>query len=296
MLLPQGPGPFPAIVYLTGSLGLSRTITEARYFRDMVVSEGYALVVPTALDITYQGGQTGTGWGRRIRAHSHPRDDFDFLKRVLREVELKHRVDLSRLVWAGQSDGGFMIYDIACHRPELGVAFAVHAAGYAGTLPSTCEKPVRFLHTHGTADEIVPFAGRLVTGPVLQANDLSETLAVMAKSNGCEAKPEVEDDYFGFERRSWQGCAQGAALDFLVHEGGHSWPLNWMPAVLDWVAETTFVPAVARTVRVGEGEGGAARPTLRPSPGAGSIGSTGTAVRKQVPTGAAGGRFMTVPK
>ncbi len=293
LLVPAGPGPFPAIVYLTGSLGLSRTVTEAAYFREMVVREGYALIVPTALDITYSDGQVGTGWGRRIRAAVHPRNDIDFLRRVLDTVALNYNIDLERLVWTGQSDGGFMIYEIACHHPEMGVAFAVHGAGYAQRLPQGCKRPVRFMHAHGVEDDIVPFSGRLVTGPILQSNDLMETLAMMARSNGCKTAPQAARPYFGFERTRWGACGDGGALDLLVHQGGHGWPPEWMPAVLDWVDETTWQPAVSRTVRVGD-DGGESGPVMRQSAPSGRAG--GRFLSSDRASGNGSARFLKVPK
>lgn len=273
VLVPEGPGPHPTVVYLYGSLGLSRQVTDAALFRREVLRRGYALIVPAALDVMYVGNERGTGWGRRARANGHPRDDLDFLRRVLRDASLRHNIDTGRVLFAGQSDGGFMIWEIACHTPELGAAFAVHAASYGGPLPERCKRPVRFLHTHGTRDDVVP-AGGIRFGPVTAAAPVPEALAMLARTNRCARGPEEAGRLASFRHEVWEGCAEGASLEYLEHRGGHSWPAGWLTAVLDWFERTGAVPAEAVTRRVGD------------RPANGLFRSPGTA----------GGRFIAVPK
>lgn len=253
-LVPNGPGPYPTVVYLYGSLGLSTRVTDADYFRQNVVRRGFALIVPAALDVTYRGGRVGTGWGRRARARSHPRDDIAFLREVIVDAQRRHNIDPRNLIFVGQSDGGFLIWEIACHMPGMGAAFAVHAASYGGPLPRRCERPVRFLQVHGQRDDVVPFRGELRTGGRLMAADLDEALALMSRTNKCQREGRPVR-FHGFERISWEDCAGQAALDRLVHAGGHNPPRSWLPAVLDWYEETSFVPAESVTRRVGEREG-----------------------------------------
>lgn len=284
MLLPPTRGPHPAVVYLYGSLGLSKVITDHRYFRDAVVRRGYALIVPAALDTIYRDGDKGTGWGRRARAGRHPRNDLDFLRRVIEDARLRHNIDPRRVLFAGQSDGGALIWEIACHNPEMGAAFAVHAGGYGGPLPKTCRKPVRFLHAHGTADTVVPMTGLVHGGRWVELAPLAGSLALLAATNGCRPEAAAAERFRGFERRRWEGCRPGSALDLLTHPGGHDWPATWLPAVLDWFEQTADQPAEAVTRRVGEG----------PSP-ARRVGDAPPVTRFQSP-GGAGGRFLRAPK
>ena len=268
-LVPQGLGPHPAVVYLYGSLGRSDQVVSSRYFRRTVVRRGYALIAPSALEVGYRGGVRGTGWGRRAR-RDHPRDDRAYLRRVLADAAARFNIDRERLIFVGQSDGGFFIWELACDHPGMAAAFAVHAASYGWRLPARCEAPVRFLQGHGRADRTVPFAGpENAEGAVLGA-PVEEALAVMARTNRCRAEPEAER-FRGFDRRRWTGCAPGAALDRLLHEGAHGWPPSWMPAVLDWFEERRIRPAEAVTRRPGDspgvfGRGGAAGSFRRPPP------------------------------
>ncbi|MGF1501858.1 MAG: alpha/beta hydrolase family esterase [Paracoccaceae bacterium] len=297
-LVPQNPGPHPAVVYLYGSLGRSNLITDSRYFRREVVNRGFALIVPGALQVDYPGGERGTGWGRRLR-RNHPRDDLDFLARVIADARKRFNIDPERVIFAGQSDGGYLIWEIACHRPDMGTAFAVHAASYGGALPARCRRPVKFLQSHGTRDEVVPISGEERQGPWIVSADLRDALGLLARTNGCGTDPRPGGRFHGFDRTRWDGCADGAALDFLVHDGGHDWPLSWMPAVLDWFAEATFVPAEAATRRVG----GDRPEGFRRSAGDAGLGTdtateaTGTVAGSRFQRPAEGTRgFQSVPK
>lgn len=252
-LVPQGYGPHPAVVYLYGSLGRSDRITRSRVFRRNVVRRGYALIAPNALDVSYQGGVRGTGWGRQGR-RNHPRDDLAFLRRVLRDAEARFNIDPDRLIFAGQSDGGFFIWEIACLRPEMAAAYAIHGASYGGPVPERCRAPVRFLQSHGRRDRIVPFSGPMMQGPQQVAADVGAAMRMMARTNRCGRDLERER-LRGFDRRRWTDCAPGAKLDRLSHEGGHSWPAAWLSAVLDWFEERRLPPAEAVTRRVGDETG-----------------------------------------
>ena len=251
-LVPQGLGPHPAVVYLYGSLGQSDRVVGSGYFRRTVVRRGYALIAPNALEVEYRGGVRGTGWGRRAR-RDHPRDDRAFLKRVISDAVARFNIDRERLIFVGQSDGGFFIWEIACRSPAMGAAFAVHAATYGWRLPERCDRPVRFLQGHGRADPRVPFDGREnAEGAVLGA-PVEAALAVMARTNRCG--DPARERFQGFDRLRWQGCAPGARLDRLVHPGGHGWPAAWMPAVLDWFEERRLRPAESVSRRPGEDGG-----------------------------------------
>ena len=260
VLIPEGDGPFPAMVYLYGSGGRSVTIANHPVFEAAVGGRGYALIVPSAREMTYEGGIRATGWSLRSEPE-HARDDVAFLRRVIEDAARRFRLDRDRILLAGQSRGGFLVWEVACHEPDLAAAYAVHAAGYLGDLPATCARPVRFLQTHGAADMVVPMAGSDGPVPWQTINPVPAALALLASTNGCAA-PEADgaELFDGFVRQSWPGCAPGSRLDLLVHQGGHGMPATWFRAVLDWFEEPLpEAPDVSPAVRrIGEGLPGAA--------------------------------------
>jgi polyhydroxybutyrate depolymerase len=185
----------------------------------------------------YRRGVYDSGWSLRHEPGGS-RDEVLFINRVIEDVGRRFPIDRKKVVLAGQSRGAFLIWEIACHEPETAAAYAVHAGGYLGKLPRECESPVRFLHSHGLADPIVPFAGSpVVSGGVTMAR-LEQSLKLLAETNRCR-NPEPEDAglMLGLQRTRWTGCAPGSSLDLLLHDGGHIMPTEWFRAVLDWFEE-----------------------------------------------------------
>ncbi|MEM6680597.1 MAG: hypothetical protein AAF675_22255 [Pseudomonadota bacterium] len=241
-LKPAGPGPFPVLVYLHGSTGQADDIYNSGYMRQSVVDRGYVLLVPRALAVVNYVSGRDTGWSLSAR-EDHPRDDIGFLRAVLDHAEREFRVDRRRVLLVGQSDGGFLIWEIACKDPGLASAYAVHAGSWGGPWPTGCRAPVKFMQAHGRLDTVVPFEAERSrpNGRIDSANPV-EGLELLARTNGCEpfdAAPVV--GWQGFQRRQWRDCRDGA-LDYLVHNGGHSFPSRFVPAALDWFEGFDFEP------------------------------------------------------
>ncbi len=244
-LVPQGEGPFPVMVYLYGSGGQSVSITSHPLFNAAVVQRGYALIVPAALDMEYRRGVYSSGWSLRHEPGAG-RDEVLFLSRVIEDVGRRFSIDRDRVLLVGQSRGAFLIWEIACHEPETAAAFAVHAGGYLGNLPEECERPVRFLHSHGLADPVVPFSGEPVVSGGVAMTTLERSLDTLARTNRClDAEPEDAGLRLSLQRKRWTGCASGSSLDLMLHGGGHVMPVDWFRAVLDWFEEP---PAAALEV------------------------------------------------
>lgn len=243
-LAPLAPGPHRTVVYLYGSTGHSRRITEASFFQQIVDRFGYALIVPGAKDILYRGGKPGTGWSLR-NGRQKPRDDIAFIRNVLRDAEERFAIDRDNVLFMGQSHGGFLIWEIACHDPELGSAFAVHAGGYAGRMPERCKRPVRFLHTHGTRDKVVPYGGVPNVAGNADMASIDATLAVLERTNGCDprAGQPMTAGPRNFARYSWSRCDRDGALELMLHRGGHNFPPNWFEVVIDWFERVNAGPS-----------------------------------------------------
>jgi polyhydroxybutyrate depolymerase len=237
ILVPEGDGPFPAMMYLYGSGGQSATIANHPLFIASVVERGYALIVPAALDMEYRPGSYDSGWGLRHEPGGD-RDEVLFIERVIDDARRRFSVDPKQVVLVGQSRGAFLVWEIACHDPDTAAAYAVHAGGYLGKLPAECERPIRFMHSHGISDPIVSYAGTpLVSGGIAMAT-LERSLDLLARTNRCQdPEPEATEMMLGLQRTRWTDCAPSSSLDLLLHSGGHTMPSEWFRAVLDWFEE-----------------------------------------------------------
>jgi len=233
MVKPDGPGPFPAVVWLYGSTGKSGEIMAQPQMVDAFLERGYAFIVPIARDVRYVGGLE-SGWSLRHSPATDPRDDVAFVQAVLRDAVARRVVRPREVLIMGQSRGAFLAMEIACHAPGTAAAYAPHAGGYLGPLPARCAGPARMLYTHGRADRVVPFRPdppRLNGGMVMQPPETA--LARIAATNGCTSRAEAER-FRDYDRIAWQGCQRGADTTLLVHNGGHGWPLSWISTVIDW--------------------------------------------------------------
>ena len=231
--VPAGAGPHPAVVYLYGSLGNSAEKLSHKGFVQAFVERGYAVIVPAALDLQYASG-VGSGWHLRNERGRKQRNDAQFVREVLVDAEIQHRIDRRRVLIAGMSRGGFLAWEIACHDPTLAAAYAPVAAGYLGKMPNRCAGPVRLLHTHGRSDQVVPLAenARWRSGGA-RMRPLDDALATIATTSGC-IEPGRPARFREYDRVSWQGCVDGASVDLLLHNGGHTIPLSWYSSVVDW--------------------------------------------------------------
>lgn len=261
--LPDGAGPHPAVVYLYGSLGNSAELMGNDGFLQAFVDRGYAVIVPAALDLRYKDGH-GSGWYLHNEKGRKERDDTAFVEEVLRDAEVRHRIDRRRVLITGMSRGGFLTWDIACHNPSLAKAYAPVGAGYLGKMPRRCKSGVRLLHTHGQADKIVPINPKKpwVSGGA-RMEPLDNTLVTMAMTSGCNPAGKTER-FREYDRTRWSGCTYGASVDKLVHKGGHTIPLSWYSTVIDWFEDgrrsrpvtTSSGGGTARFKSVGSGTGG----------------------------------------
>ena len=232
--LPDAVAPYPTVVYLYGSMGNSGNLIRSRGFVDAFTSRGYAVIVPAGLNKTYVSG-IGSGWFLRNSRVPKERNDTEFVADVLADAELRYAIDRRKVLIAGMSNGGFLAWEIACHAPHLGAAYAPVGAGYMGKMPTQCVKPVRILHTHGRADKIVTVDGsgdRRVSGGA-RIMLLDKTIENIARSNGC-VSPGKPTKFLDYDRTSWEGCPDDGSVDLLLHDGGHTIPSSWYGLVVDW--------------------------------------------------------------
>ncbi|MEM9139159.1 MAG: hypothetical protein AAGB15_04955 [Pseudomonadota bacterium] len=246
---PDGAGPHPTVVYLYGSLGNSAQKLSDTGFIQAFVERGYAVIVPVALDLRYDTG-IGSGWFLRHERGQRKRNEIKFVESVLGDAQVRHNIDRRKVMIVGMSRGGFLTWEIACHRPELAQAYAPIAAGYLGPMPRRCKRAVKLLHTHGRTDKIVPLNPKQPwVSAGAKAMDLGAAFNVIARTNGC-TPPSRPKKFREYDRSSWS-CPRGASLDLLVHNGGHTIPLSWYSTVVDWFAGGPATPNTGTATTAG---------------------------------------------
>lgn len=177
----------PLVVDLHGFAQWPANQRDISNWDDLADEKGFIVVHPE-----------GTGFPRRWASHSpdEPQTDRDvtFIADLIDHLSAEPPIDPDRIHVAGISNGGGMAFVLAC---ELSghVASIGTVAGLFTHPWEACDRtrPVPLIAFHGLDDEIVPFAGGPLDGPL------------------------------GGTR--WSDCDGGA--DVILHtiaDGGHTWP------------------------------------------------------------------------
>jgi len=128
--------------------------------RHAVKERGMLLVVPEGrLDANgkfhWNAAKACCGAGPR-------HDDLGYLRNVLRDLAEHYQIDTRRVFALGLSNGAFMAHAWACAGGgELsGIIAIAGAAPGPDDPPCQSARPVSVLHVHGTADDVIPYAGK----------------------------------------------------------------------------------------------------------------------------------------
>lgn len=109
--------------------------------------------------------------------------DTDFILAIIDEMYNRYGIDRDRVYLSGFSMGGMMTYHAATKIADKIAAFAP-VSGYLMGGPNTnSSRPIPIIHTHGTADDVVPFSG------------VQTCLNAWIKRNDCPETPVVTQPY-----------------------------------------------------------------------------------------------------
>jgi polyhydroxybutyrate depolymerase len=212
---------------------------------DRLAADGRALVL--APDGTLDGSRRRF-WnaGACCQFGGAPVDDVAYLGGLLDGVLADWPVDPSRVLVVGHSNGHFMAYRLACDRADVVTAIA-GLAGAAPLDPGTCRpsRPVSALHVHGTADEVIAYAGGTLAGAYPGAEASFSQWAAhagCASTTAAGAPLDLESSLAGAETapRAAEGCPSGVGVELWTIEGGRHIPTfgpeAFGPRVFEWLA------------------------------------------------------------
>jgi polyhydroxybutyrate depolymerase len=229
---------------------------QTRTFR-MYVPTGYDAAVPTALVLNLHGcpsnageqmvftGMNATadargfvivypnGSGQSWNAGSccdpaaaEGVDDVGFLVALVDRVAGQLCIDRARVYAAGLSNGGDMVYRLACEAPDIfaGIVPVASEILVPACLPS---RPLPLIAYHGTADSSVPYAAG------------EAAFHRYAEAAGCVGDP-VRTDYEASYCDIYEACNGGVRVGFCTLTGmDHCWPAG--PGA-GWMCELAIGP------------------------------------------------------
>lgn len=166
---------------------------------------------------------SGEGWTLPGSPSSHRGpvvDEVAYVERVVEDIAIRFpAIDRQRMMAAGFSAGGMLVWNVACERSGLFAAYLPLSGTFWRPVPDRCPAPAaNILHIHGDADRVVPLDGRVI-GPTRQG-DVREVLELYA-ANG-DFGPATATNPEGLrceERRN----PSGRILEFCLFRGGHGY-------------------------------------------------------------------------
>jgi polyhydroxybutyrate depolymerase len=190
--------------------GLGSNAFEQEFYTEFdEVADSARLVIayPNGIDETWNiSSTTGT-------------DDVGFISALIDTIASQYSINQDRVYATGMSMGGFMSYRLACELSGRIVAIA-SVAGLQAFYPCNPDRPVPVAQFHGTADQVVPYAG------------VSATISNWINYNLCPDTPVVTDlpdidtndnstvtiSYYGL-------CDEDTeVILYTIVNGGHTWP------------------------------------------------------------------------
>lgn len=210
-----------AIMYFHGYQGSAEEVIADPGLLAVARRLGVALIAPDG------AGRTWSYPGSPARN----RDEFAFVGQVLDDAAARFPVDSRRILASGFSQGGSMVWYLACRMPARFAAFAPIAGAFWEPLPERCDGPrPPLIHVHGTSDATVPLAGRALRSGARQG-DVFKSFAIIAPG-GCTAAlaetARAASESEGLACRIARGCDGKARLELCLHAGGHEADPAWV--------------------------------------------------------------------
>ncbi len=214
----DGITPVPALIWSHGYRGSAAGVMRNGSLRRMLSDAGFALIAMNGLN-----GSWNLPNGPRTM-NSDGSAEFAYFDAVITDATARHHVDPDRIVAAGFSAGGMMVWNLACSHPESFAGFIPLSGTYWLQPPETCKTPISsIVHIHGTQDKTVPLKGRPIgktkQGEVEEALSMYEKFGNFGPSNYFKTGP--------LTCRS-RSNPTGEVLEYCLFEGGHSFRTEYL--------------------------------------------------------------------
>lgn len=208
----DGKTPIGAIVFAHGYTGNARAAVQSKGFAAMARKMNVAIISTKS---------AGRGWtlpGSPKHGKVADADELAYFDRVIEDAAKRFAIDRKRLVAAGFSAGGMMVWNLACHRSQKFAGFIPIAGTFWAPIPKNCTTPAAsIVHVHGDNDKTVPLKGRPIRET--RQGNVGDVMEMYARY-GEFGPPKVAAPR-GLHCRTRKNPA-GHILNFCLYVGGHS--------------------------------------------------------------------------
>lgn len=225
--------PTPVLFALHGGGGDMGYQSDDKFYRQISKSdqEGFIAVFPNGHS-KLKSGKFAT-WSAGAccgDARDQKVDDVSFIREIFNTLVKKLNVDRTKVFATGISNGGMMMYRLACEMSDIFKAVA-SVAGPDGMAACTPKSPISILHIHAKNDDHVLFNGGAGknsfrdTTKVTEFTSVPATIAKWVKQNACEGTSRKVLEKPGASCQVYSKCKGGTEIELCVTDaGGHSWP------------------------------------------------------------------------
>jgi|TARA_A100001011_G_scaffold247044_1_gene255289 polyhydroxybutyrate depolymerase len=214
----------PLVMNFHGGEGYAEYEMEYTGFRELSESENFIAVYPQG---TVAEGKGSTGWFTGIGCNTAGEVcDVAFISELIDALVSEYYIDGDRVYASGFSNGGFMIYSLACYLSDKVAAFGpVAGLMYTEELDNcTPDRALPIIHIHGENDSSIPIGGSSY------AVGFSSVLEYWTDFNQCTATAIVDGADNNGDGYAWSAtikdeCNDGVRLAFYRLGGtDHEWP------------------------------------------------------------------------
>jgi polyhydroxybutyrate depolymerase len=211
----NGADPLTVVVFFHGWRETAESVLADPVVTTFAETQRLLLVAPTGAGMT---------WSYPGSPGRH-RDEFAFVAQLLADLPQRFPVIASEIYASGFSQGGSMVWYLACYMPQGFAGFLPVAGGFWEPAPRDCPGgPVRLVHVHGTQDGTVPLQGRRLRGGMFRQADILRDWPIWTRNAACTGqKPAAPDasapDYVC---QTQESCAAGPSPALCLRPGGHA--------------------------------------------------------------------------
>ena len=210
---------FPLMLNFHGFGGSASAHMISADMRPLAESENFILVYP-------QGAQLGSGsphWNPDPIGGNNKStiDDIGFIEVIIESLNEELNIDLSRVYASGYSNGGYLIYGLACRLSNKIAAVGSVAGTMLSSTLNNCaaSAPIGVINIHGTADYDVPYNG--TTG----LKSAADVVNFWRDLNQSEIEEISENN--GFNQYDYNDLNGDTYVrHFKIINGGHTWDDN----------------------------------------------------------------------
>ena len=251
----DGQTPLPLVLVLHGYSGDAAQYLDYFRMEPLAEARGFLVCHPEGT-VDRDGWKFWNATDACCNFYGSNVDDSAYLRGLIEELARQYAVDRKRIYITGHSNGGYMSHRMACDHADL-IAGIASLAGMTFLDPNTRRpsQPVNVLQIHGTADEVVPYAGGVLLGglPVVAlfpgAVPTVQTWASLNGSQGPQWDPQPSMDLdlavAGLDTTvlRYTNCPPGGAVELWTINGGLHGPTlssgttnsEYSARVIDWL-------------------------------------------------------------